>query len=223
MDGNTTTERIDTVVIGAGQTGLSAGYHLQKHGVPFTILDSDARVGDHWRRAWDSMRLYSPARSDGLPGMPFPAAAYHYPSGREMGDFLETYARRFALPVESGVTVDEVVPAAGGDGGFIVRAGERRIHARRVIVASGPFRRPHVPDFAADTRSGHPPAALERVPQPVTAPGRPAARGRGQPFRCGYRLRGGTDASDDVVGAFARGVAGARHRLMAGSHSSGRC
>ncbi|MBA3235921.1 MAG: NAD(P)-binding domain-containing protein [Chloroflexi bacterium] len=149
MGGNGTTERIDTVVIGAGQTGLSTGYHLQRHGVPFTILDADARVGDHWRRHWETLRLYSPARSDGLPGMPFPAAAYHYPSGREMGDFLETYASRFALPVESGVTVDEVVPAADGDGGFMVRAGERRIHARRVIVATGPFRRPHVPDVAA--------------------------------------------------------------------------
>ena len=70
-----TMQRIDTLVIGAGQAGLSAGYHLAQRGLPFVILDADARIGDHWRDHWDSLRLYSPARSDGLPGMRFPAPA----------------------------------------------------------------------------------------------------------------------------------------------------
>ncbi len=68
--------------------------------MPFVILDADARIGDHWRKHWDSLRLYSPARSDSLPGMRFPSSAYHYPSGREMGDYLEAYAARFDLPVD---------------------------------------------------------------------------------------------------------------------------
>jgi putative flavoprotein involved in K+ transport len=143
-------ERTDTVVIGAGQAGLSAGYHLAKRGVPFVILDADARIGDHWRQHWDSLRLYSPAWSDALPGMRFPSSAYHYPSGREMGDYLEAYAARFDQPVISGTRVDAVRPAAGSDGGFVVTAGERRFEATRVIVATGAFNQPHVPDFAID-------------------------------------------------------------------------
>lgn len=150
MDRTQDTTRIDTVVIGAGQAGLSAGYHLAKRGVPFVILDADARIGDHWRKHWDSLRLYSPARSDSLPGMRFPSSAYYYPSGREMGDYLEAYATRFGLPVISGTRVDAVRPADEPDGGFVVTAGERRYEAARVIVATGPFNQPHVPDFAID-------------------------------------------------------------------------
>jgi putative flavoprotein involved in K+ transport len=150
MDAKHEPERIDTIVIGAGQAGLSAGYHLARRGVRFLILDADARIGDHWRRHWDSLRLYSPARNDGLPGMRFPASSYHYPSGREMGDYLEAYAVRFGLPVISGTRVDSVRPASSPAGGFVVIAGERRFEATRVIVASGAFNQPHVPDFAID-------------------------------------------------------------------------
>ena len=92
MGENGAVERIDTVVIGAGQAGLSAGYHLAKHGLPFVILDADERVGEHWRERWDSLRLYSPARYDSLPGRRFPAPSSHWPTAREMGDYLEAYA-----------------------------------------------------------------------------------------------------------------------------------
>ena len=148
MDHTAETERIETVVVGAGQAGLSAGYHLARRGLEFVILDADARVGDHWRRHWDSLRLYSPATSDGLPGMRFPAASYHYPSGREMGDFLEAYASRFELPVVSGTRVDRVRPADGPGGGFVVTIGDRRIEAAQVVIASGAFNTPRIPDFA---------------------------------------------------------------------------
>lgn len=137
-----------TVIIGAGQAGLSAGYHLARRGLPFTILDADARIGDHWREHWDSLRLYSPARSDGLPGMRFPAPPYHYPTAREMGDYLETYAQRFELPVRSGTTVDRVRSADDGAAGFVVHVGEERIAAAQVIVATGSFRHPWIPSFA---------------------------------------------------------------------------
>jgi putative flavoprotein involved in K+ transport len=150
MDRTREPERIDTVVIGAGQSGLAAGYHLAKRGLPFVILDADARIGDHWRNHWDSLRLYSPAWSDGLPGKRFPASRYHYPSGREMGDFLEAYAASFELPVISGTRVEDVQPADGLDGGFVVTAGHRRFEASRVIIATGAFNRPYVPDFATE-------------------------------------------------------------------------
>ena len=64
---------IQTVVIGGGQAGLSVGYHLARRGLEFVILESHRRVGDSWRQRWDSLRLFTPARFDGLVGMRFPA------------------------------------------------------------------------------------------------------------------------------------------------------
>jgi putative flavoprotein involved in K+ transport len=139
----------ETIVIGAGQAGLSAGYHLKRRGIPFVTIDADARVGDHWREHWDSLRLYSPARSDGLPGMPFPASSYHYPTALEMADYLGAYATRFEIPVMSGTRVDRVEALAGPTSGYVVTAGERRYEAERVIVATGAFRKPRVPEFGA--------------------------------------------------------------------------
>ena len=182
------TQRIDTIVIGAGQAGLSAGYHLAKRGLPFAILDADARIGDHWRDRWDSLRLYSPARYDSLPGMRFPAPSSHWPTGREMADYLEAYARRFDLPVRSGTRVDRVEPI---DGGFVVSTADgERLAARQVIVATGPFRQPNVPAFAAELdpsiRQLHShdyrnPAQLARAPSSSSASRTPAPTSRSRP------------------------------------------
>src|SRR6188508_1329009 len=139
--------RVDTVVIGGGQTGLSVGYHLSRLGVPFVILDGSRRIGDSWRHRWDSLRLFTPARYAGLDGMPFPAPAHSFPTKDEMGDFLETYARTFALPVRTDVRVDRV--SRQGDG-FLVVAGVRRFEARNVVVAMANYQRPRVPPFASE-------------------------------------------------------------------------
>ena len=148
MDANESTEHIETVIIGAGQAGLSAAYHLSRRGIPNVVLDADARIGDHWRDRWASLRLYSPAYDDSLPGWRFPAAAFSYPSGREMGDYLEAYAKRFDLHVRSGTRVDEVRPADGGGPGYLVSAGDRRYRADQVVIATGPFGNPFTPPFA---------------------------------------------------------------------------
>jgi putative flavoprotein involved in K+ transport len=139
--------RTGTLIIGAGQAGLAAAYHLTKRGLPFVILDADERIGDHWRNHWDSLRLFSPAKVDGLPGMAFPSSPFDFPTGREMGDFLKAYADRFGFPVESGTTVDHVRQAE--DGSFEIAVGARRIRADQVIVATGAFRQPRVPDVAS--------------------------------------------------------------------------
>src|SRR6476619_8232448 len=98
----------NTVIVGGGQAGLATGYHLAKRGRSFVILDAGERVGDPWRKRWDSLRLYSPAGYDGLPGLRFPAKRTHYPTTHEMADYLEAYAARFELPVRSGTAVDRV-------------------------------------------------------------------------------------------------------------------
>jgi cation diffusion facilitator CzcD-associated flavoprotein CzcO len=166
---------------GHGQAGLSAGYHLAKRGLPFVILDADARIGDHWRDRWDSLKLYSPAKYDSLPGMPFPGKAWGWPTGREMGDYLEAYSRRFELPVRSGVRVDRVEPIGGG---FMVSTSDGgRLASRQVVVATGPFRSRFVPEIAGPARPGDPTAAFARIPRAEPAPGRTRARRRAVALR----------------------------------------
>jgi putative flavoprotein involved in K+ transport len=145
-----TTERVNTVVIGGGQTGLSVGYHLARLGVPFVILDATARTGDSWRLRWDSLRLFTPARFAGLDGLPFPAAPNSFPTKDEMADYLELYARTFALPVRSGVRVTRLSRQGGR---FVVIAGDRRYEALNVIVAMTNYQRPRIPPFACELDS----------------------------------------------------------------------
>ena len=85
-------ERFETVIVGGGQAGLAVGFHLARRGRRFVILDAGRRVGDAWRQRWDSLRLFTPARYDGLPGMPFPAPAFSYPGKDQVADYLEAYA-----------------------------------------------------------------------------------------------------------------------------------
>lgn len=141
------TEYVETVIIGAGQAGLSTGYHLGRRGRQFLILEARPRVGDVWRHRFDSLMLYSPAWVDGLPGFPFPAPGWSYPTKDQMADYLEAYAQRFGLPVRTGVTVNDV---ARDGNGYLVTAGEQRFEADHVVVASGTFERPIVPDFASE-------------------------------------------------------------------------
>lgn len=137
---------LDTVVIGGGQAGLAMGYYLKEQGRDFTILDAAERIGDAWRRRWDSLRLFTPAALSGLPGMPFPFPGGYFPTKNETADYLEEYARTFDLPVRLGRQVDSL--RRNGDG-YLVAAGEERYLAENVVVATGPYHTPHIPAFAA--------------------------------------------------------------------------
>jgi putative flavoprotein involved in K+ transport len=143
-------ERYDTVVIGAGQAGLSTGYHLRKAGRSFVILEGNDRLGDNWRARYDSLRLFTPARYVGLPGGRFPGRGSATPTRDEMADYLETYAARFALPVRTGVWVNGLTRE--GDT-YVVTAGDLRLEASNVIVASGAHRTPRTPALARDLDS----------------------------------------------------------------------
>jgi putative flavoprotein involved in K+ transport len=144
-------ERVQTVVIGGGQAGLSVGYHLARRGLPFVILEANQRIGDSWRSRWDSLRLFTPARYDGIAGLPFPARPHAFPTKDEMADYLEGYAARFKLPVRTGVKVDRL--SREGDR-YVVASGDLRFEADNVVVAMATYQRPRVPAFAAELDSG---------------------------------------------------------------------
>lgn len=137
----------ETIVVGGGQAGLTTGYYLKEQGADFAILDASQQIGDSWRNRWDSLRLFTPARYNGLPGMTFPAPAHSFPTKDQMGDFLETYAHKFELPVRSGVWVDRLTKQ---DGRFILTTSGQRFEAENVVVAMSDWQKPHVPPFAGD-------------------------------------------------------------------------
>ena len=128
---------------------MSTGYHLKRRGRRFLIVDANARVGDNWRQQWDTLRLYTPAKYDGLPGLPFPAARWHCPQKDEVGDYLERYALRFDLPVRTNTRVERLEERP--DRGYVATVDEERIECDNVVVATGTFgRTQNVPAFAAE-------------------------------------------------------------------------
>jgi putative flavoprotein involved in K+ transport len=159
-----TVEEHETIIVGGGQAGLAMGYHLSRLGLPFVILDASERIGDSWRARWQSMRLFTPARRDGLPGRPFPARRHSFPTRDEMADYLDDYARHFELPVRTGIRVDALGQA--DDGRFLIAAGPQRYAADQVVIATGPFQRAHVPAFAGelDPRVTHMHSSMYRAP-----------------------------------------------------------
>jgi putative flavoprotein involved in K+ transport len=190
-------ESIPTVIIGGGQAGLAIGYHLQRAGEQFVILDANARIGDTWRNRWDSLRLFSFPRYSSLPGWPMQLDSF--PTHNEMADYLEAYAQHFDLPVRSGVRVERLsrsdVPdqLSPGDGGFRVETSHGELRANRVVVATGGYQTPVVPDFADEI-----------------------APGIQQLHSCAYRNPGQLDGTVLVVGAGNSGAEIALESIRAG-------
>jgi len=147
MNERRNTEKTSTIVIGGGQAGLTMGYQLAQRGLPFRILDANARIGDAWRHRWDSLRLFTPARYAGLPGLRFPGKGDAFPTKEQVADYLEGYAERFRLPVETGVKVTRV---SRQDDGFLVEAGDRKFEAEQVVVAMANYQVPRAPQFASE-------------------------------------------------------------------------
>jgi putative flavoprotein involved in K+ transport len=145
-------EILDTVVIGAGQAGLAAGYHLRLAGSRFAILEASDSPGGSWPHYYASLRLFSPARFSSLPGLPFPGDPERYPARDEVIAYLRQYAARFGLPVVTGARVETVTR----DGErFRVRTTDGRVfQSQRLIAATGSFHRPHVPTLPGQESFG---------------------------------------------------------------------
>jgi putative flavoprotein involved in K+ transport len=143
-----TTQHIETLIIGSGQAGLATGYHLSRLGREFLIVDSNRRVGDNWRQHYDSLRLYTPRKYSGLPGLAFPGDPWSFPGKDDVADYLEQYALHFDLPIRMQTRVDRL--ESRGEG-FVAVLGDEAIECDNVVVATGTFgRTPSVPDFAPD-------------------------------------------------------------------------
>jgi len=141
------TEKVSTLVIGGGQAGLATGYQLAQRNLSFRILDAHARVGDAWRTRWDSLRLFTPARYAGLPGMPFPARGDAFVGKDAVADYLENYAEHFHLPVSTGMKVNRL---SKREGRFLVETDRQRFEADQVIVAMANYQVPRIPSFARE-------------------------------------------------------------------------
>jgi putative flavoprotein involved in K+ transport len=137
----------ETIVIGAGQAGLAAGYYLSRAGLRFTLLDAGAAIGASWRDRWDTLRLFTPARYNALPGLRFPGPAYALPGKEDVAAYLDLYARRFRLPIEFGTTVTTLHREGSR---FVIGTRDgRSLTSASVIVATGANQRPHIPAFAS--------------------------------------------------------------------------
>lgn len=140
-------ERHAVVVIGAGQAGLSVGYQLKKKEIDHVILDGATRIGDVWRNRWDSLKLFTAAKFDGLDGYRFPAGKDAFPTKDEMADYLESYADKFDLPVRLKTRVERL---QNKDGHFRVETSNGVYEADKVVVAAASYQKPHIPDIPRD-------------------------------------------------------------------------
>ena len=138
----------DTLVIGAGQAGLSAAYYLRAAGVACLLLERDAAVGQQWATRYDSLRLFSPAWASGLPGLPWPGPRLRYPTKDETAAYLRRYAAHFDFDIHLNQPVTRLAAHPGGGFEALTAAGTR-YRARRVIVCTGAYAGPKVPAWAA--------------------------------------------------------------------------
>jgi putative flavoprotein involved in K+ transport len=139
------------MVIGGGQAGLATGFHLSRAGLSYIILDDSQRVGDPWRRRWDSLRLFTPARINNLPDAPFPGPPSAYPTKDQVADYMESYAKRFGLPIRLGVKVDALTREGNQ---YLATADASQISADHAVVTTGSYPIPRKPSFAGELDPG---------------------------------------------------------------------
>jgi len=138
-------QRLDVVVVGGSQAGLAMAWHLARQGRRFVVLEAAGELGHSWRSRWDSLKLFTPAQYDALPGMAFPAPADTYPTKDPVADYLQAYAKTFDLPVRLNARATRLSKI---DDGFEVQTADSTFRARQVVVATGPFQVPFVPPQA---------------------------------------------------------------------------
>ena len=144
-ESSVSTEGVGVLVIGGGQAGLAMGYHLAERSLSFLIADGSPEVGHAWLSRWRSLRLFTAAQYNDLPGMSFPGARDSYPGRDDVADFLRAYVARFDLPVRLNTTVTRLTRE---ERGYTAETTTGPIQAQQVVIATGPFQVPFVPELA---------------------------------------------------------------------------
>lgn len=142
---------IDVLVIGAGQAGLAMGYHLRKTPFRFLLVDGGVRVGDSWRRRYDSLTLFTPRVMSALPGLSLQGDPQGYANRDEFADYLESYARHFGFPLEMNMGIKKLERV---NSHFCATSfNGQELEAKVVILANGGFQTPIVPPISKNLSS----------------------------------------------------------------------
>jgi putative flavoprotein involved in K+ transport len=184
----------DVLVIGAGQAGLTVGYYLRQAGLRFLIVDGAEQVGSAWAERWESLVLFTPRRLNAMPGLPFEGDPDREPTRDEVIDYLGRYATELELPVALRTPIRALDHR---EGRYVAESPAGTFEAGQVIVATGPFQRPRIPEFAAsvaaDVDQAH--STGYRRPDDVP-PGRVVVVGGGN---TGYQIAEELAAGHQVV------------------------
>jgi putative flavoprotein involved in K+ transport len=143
---------VEVAVVGGGQAALAIGFFLRRQGRQSLILERAAQIAPAWRERWESLTLFTPRRYSALPGFPFPGDLDGYPTRNEVIAYLEQYAQTFELPLKLNSEVKKL--EVGDDGRFRLEVDGRTVTADQVVVATGPFQAPNVPNLAGRLADG---------------------------------------------------------------------
>ena len=135
----------DVIIIGAGQSGLAMGYFLKSRNLSFLILEKGTSVGEVWRNRYDSLTLFTPYAYSSLPGLDFKGRERVYPTKNEVANYLSLYAMTFSLPIQFNTNVDELKKNTEG---FKMITNKGELTAKNVVVATGSFQNPFIPNFS---------------------------------------------------------------------------
>ena len=145
-------EILDVIVIGGGQSGLACGYYLRRHKLNFLILDKEEKCGGAWLHAWDSLTLFSPAEHSSLPGWLMPKSKNLFPLKQEVIDYLCQYEKRYELPIERAITVENITSE---NKIFKVHTTKGIYFSKAIIAAAGTWNNPFIPKIRGiDTFKG---------------------------------------------------------------------
>lgn len=136
----------DTIVIGAGQAGLSIAYYLKQFNHNYILLDQGREVGESWKRRYESLILFTPRKYNALPGMSFEGKEHGFPAKNEVVSYLQKYVNRFEIPIHFRT---EVLSVAKVQGNFFIKTSKGEYQAENIVIATGPFQKPHIPDLPA--------------------------------------------------------------------------
>lgn len=132
-------------VIGGGQAGLGIAHHLKLAGISFVVLDANSRIGDPWRKRWDSLELFTPRPFASLPGLKVSKKYAYYPKKNEIADYFESYSNKFEFPIKMESVVTNISKKSNS---YVIETNRKTYYSSDIVIATGPYTKAFIPDFA---------------------------------------------------------------------------